>query len=75
MSWNGQVVAVAIVRLINDHGTVRWRVLECPFCGGQHHHAAGAPGDDMRQHLGTRHPHCERRALDMEYVLVEEEPL
>lgn len=36
----------------------RWRVLACPYCGGEHLHAAGWRGDNPWRYLGRQPAPC-----------------
>jgi len=60
---------IAKVKL--DEKTRQWVVLRCPYCGRQHRHGAGRPGDDPRQFLGPRVQHCDQPNASG-YELVEE---
>jgi hypothetical protein len=51
-----------------------WVVQNCPFCGVEHSHGAGAPGEDPSDGLGSRVPHCGTGANEM-YWLTEQPEL
>ncbi len=42
----------------------------CPYCGAEHLHGGGDPGDDPHDHEGHRLSHCVRRVPgDRGYIL------
>lgn len=54
---NAFVEAPAVLE-IWEH-SFRWRIVECPLCGGRHLHGGGEIGkDDPRRQLGHHASHC-----------------
>ena len=48
----------ALVVFVPGERVNQWKVVECPHCGGDHLHGAGAVGEDRSSYLGHRVSHC-----------------
>jgi hypothetical protein len=65
--------APAVLQFYEGHFT--WLVIECPFCGRRHVHGGGLIGDDPREFLSWRSPHCMYPPKDAgNYQLVDLDP-
>lgn len=63
-------ILVAPQQQRGGQGCYLWQVVQCPYCGGKHHHGAGKDPELVDTFLGHRVAHCAAGAEGGGYYLV-----